>query len=89
MEVGAAVGLAPPLAIFTREITNMKHTKPAAIVLSLAGVVFLVPPVQQAINGKPLSLTPALAAAIGLFLGAIVNLVLSMRSSGTSSPPGA
>ena len=92
MEVGAAVGLAPTLAIFTREsvrITNMKHTKTAAFVLALAGIVFLVPPVLQAINGTPLSLTPALAVALGLFLGAIVTLVLSMRSGGRSAPPGA
>jgi drug/metabolite transporter (DMT)-like permease len=70
-------------------ISNMKPTKSAAIVLALAGVLFLVRPVQQAINGEPLSLTPALATAIGLFLGAIVTLLRSRKSGGRSGPPGA
>jgi hypothetical protein len=67
----------------------IKPSKTAAIVLALLGVLFLVPPVRQAINGEPLSLTPALATAIGLFLGAVGNLVLSRKSGGRSGPPGA
>src|SRR6476620_5599807 len=51
--------------------SSMKPSKSAAIVLALIGVIFLVPWVKQAINGEPLGLTPALAAAIGLFLGAV------------------
>ena len=67
----------------------MKPTKSAAIVMTLASLVFLVPQVWRTINGEPLSFTPGLAAAIGLFLGAIVNLVLSRKSGGRSGPPGA
>jgi hypothetical protein len=65
----------------------MKPTKSAAIVLALAGVLFLVPPVKQVINGEPLTLSPALATAIGFFLGAVVSLVLSRKSGGRSGPP--
>jgi hypothetical protein len=67
----------------------MKPTKTASIGLTLVGLVFLVPQVLRTINGEPLSFTPGLAAAIGLFLGAIVNLVLIRKSGGHSGPPGA
>jgi hypothetical protein len=52
----------------------------ASILLALAGVVFLVPVVKRTVGGEPLSLTPALATAIGLFLGAVVNLVVWRKS---------
>ena len=67
----------------------MKQTKSAAIGLTLVGLVFLGPQVWRTINGEPLRFTPGLATAIGLFLGAIVNLVLSRNSGGRSGPPGA
>jgi len=67
----------------------MKPTKSAAIGLALVGLVFLAPQVWRTINGEPLSLTPGLAAAIGLFLGAIITLVRSRKSGGRSGPPGA
>ncbi len=67
----------------------MKPTKSAAIGLALVGLVFLAPQVWRTINGEPLSFTPGLAAAIGLFLGANGMLVLSRKSAGRSSPPGA
>jgi hypothetical protein len=70
-------------------ITNIKPSKFAAIVLALAGAIFLIPPVTQTMSGEPLSLTPALATAIGLFLGAVVNLALSRKSGSRSGPPGA
>jgi hypothetical protein len=69
--------------------SNTKPTKTAAIVLALAGVVFLVPQVWRTINGEPLSFTPGLATAIALFLGAVVNLVRSRKSGDRSGPPGA
>jgi hypothetical protein len=60
----------------------------AAIGLALVGVVFLVPTMIRVINnGEPLSLTPGVAAAIGLFLGAVVNLVLWRMSGGHSGSP--
>ena len=65
----------------------MKPTKSAAIGLTLVGLVFLAPQVWRTINGELLSFTPGLAAAIGAFLGAIVNLVLSRKSGGRSGPP--
>ena len=62
----------------------------APIVLALLGVVFLVPTVIRVINnGEPLSLTPGVAAAIGLFLGAVVNLVFPRKSDGHSGSPSA
>jgi hypothetical protein len=67
----------------------MKPTKSAAIVMTLAGLVFLAPQVWRTINGKPLSFTPGWAAAIGLFLAAIITLVRSRKSSDRSSPPSA
>ena len=67
----------------------MKPTKSAAIGLALVGLVFLAPQVWRTINGEPLSFTPGLAAAIGLFLGAIVSLVLSRKPAGRSVPPDA
>ena len=60
-----------------------------AIVMTLFGVIFLVPQVTRAINGEPLSLTPGLAAAIGCFLGAVVSLVVRRKSGGRSGPPSA
>ena len=67
----------------------MKPTKSAAIVMTLASLVFLVPQVWRTINGQPLSLTPGWAAGIGLFLAAIITFVRSRKSGGRSGPPGA
>ncbi len=61
----------------------------AAIVLTLIGVVFLVPQVQRTINGAPLSLTPGYAAAISFFLSAVASLVVRRKSAGSSGPPSA
>ena len=47
-------------------------TKLAAIVLALAGVIFLIPSVQLLANGESLVFSPSLATAIGFFLGAVV-----------------
>jgi hypothetical protein len=48
----------------------------SAIVLALVGVVFLVPTVTRAIQGEPLTWTPGVYTAVGLFLGAAISLVL-------------
>ena len=67
----------------------MKHTKSAAIGLTLVGLVFLVPQVWRTINGQPLSLTPGWATGIGLFLVAIITFVRGQKSGDRSSPPSA
>jgi hypothetical protein len=69
----------------------MKPTKSSAIGLTLVGILFLVPTVSRAIDGEPLSFTPGVAAATGVFLGAVVNFILAVRrkSGGPSGPPSA
>ena len=54
----------------------MKPTKSSAIVLTLVGILFLVPTVKRAIDGEPLSFTPGVAAAVGVFLCAVVHFSL-------------
>ena len=66
----------------------MRSTKTAAIVITLASLVFLVPQVWRTINGQPLSLTPGWATGIGLFLVAIITFVRGQKSAGRSGPPG-
>lgn len=69
----------------------MKPTKSSAIGLALVGVLFLVPTVKRAIDGEPLSFTPGVAAAVGVFLCAAVHFALLVRwkSRGPSGPPSA
>jgi hypothetical protein len=60
-----------------------------AVVMTLFGLVFLVPQVWRTINGEPLSFTPGMATAIGLFLGAAISLVIRRESGDRSEAPGA
>jgi hypothetical protein len=60
-----------------------------SIVMALVGVVFLAPLVYRAMQGEPFSWTPGLYTAIGLFLAAVLNLVINRRSFGSSGPPSA
>jgi drug/metabolite transporter (DMT)-like permease len=68
---------------------NGRRIKLSSIVLALLGVIFLIGAVYHFMQGEPLSLTPALAAAIGLFLGAIVSHFLNRKPGDSSGPPSA
>jgi hypothetical protein len=52
----------------------------AFILLALAGVGVLIPVVKRTVDGESLGFIPALAVALSLFLGAVLNLVLSYKS---------
>ncbi|HEV3440418.1 MAG TPA: hypothetical protein VG122_23895 [Gemmata sp.] len=67
--------------------TKRRNIILGSIVMTLCGVVFLAPVVYRAMQGEPFSWTPGLYAAIGFFLGAVVNLVVNRRSVGSSAPP--
>ena len=58
-------------------------TKLPSVVLVLAGVVFLIPSVTNLMKGEPLTFSPALATAIGFFLGAVVAWVVKRKSGGS------
>lgn len=57
--------------------------KLVTILLALGGVLFLVPSVKHLVKGEPLSWSPSLATAIGLFLAAVISLVVKRKPGGS------
>jgi hypothetical protein len=66
---------------------NRRRIKLGTIVLALLGMLFLIGAVYHFMQGEPLSLSPALAAAIGLFLGAVISHFVDRKPGGSSGPP--
>jgi hypothetical protein len=68
-----------------RQITRRTVIR-GTVVLTLFGVIFLIPAIYRATQGEPFSWTPGVYAAIGFFLSAIINLIVNRRSFGSSGP---
>jgi len=80
--VAAVAGSLGHFAI-QQELHKFMKTKLPSIILALVGVIFLIPSVTHLMKGEPLSFSPSLATAIGLFLGAIISGVVKRKSGGS------